>query len=127
MAAVGRVIGYGGGVMGGISAANPQPNELDRKRIERSIKDRKRYRYVTPEVHPTEDGYLIQSSCCSRNIDPNGGVIDIARLEFKPNRGCWWLYHKDHEIGHWIMHGEYQSLQQILALLNEDPKRRFWQ
>lgn len=103
------------------------PNELDRRRIARALENRKRYRYVTPEVQATEEGYLIQSSCCSRNIDPDGGVIDIARLEFRQERRCWWLYHKDHEIGHWIRHGEYQSLQQILELLNEDPDRRFWQ
>ncbi|MDD5035481.1 MAG: DUF3024 domain-containing protein [Methylococcaceae bacterium] len=115
-----------------LARSNPQtlclhPNELDRRRIERAIKNRKRYRYVTPEVQPIADGYLILSPCCSRNIDPEGGVIDIAKLEFKDKRRCWWLYHKDHEIGHWIMHGEYQSLPQILDLLNEDPERRFWQ
>lgn len=103
------------------------PNELDRRRIARALESRKRYRYVTPEVHATESGYVIQSSCCSRNIDPDGGIIDIARLEFHPERHCWRLYHKDHEIDHWIMHGEYQSLPQILDLLNEDPNRRFWQ
>ena len=103
------------------------PNEVDLKRIERAIDKRKRYRYVSPEVHPATDGYVIQSPCCSRNVDPDGGLIDIARLEFKAQRGCWWLYHKDHVLDHWIMHGEYQSLAQILTLLNEDPERRFWQ
>ncbi|QSA99313.1 DUF3024 domain-containing protein [Methylococcus sp. EFPC2] len=108
-------------------SVNPHPNELDRKRIERALEQRKRYRYVTPEVQPYENGYLIQSSCCSRNIDPEGGVIDIAKLEFDNDRRCWWLYHKDHEIGHWIRHGEYPSLPVILDLLNQDPDRRFWQ
>lgn len=122
----------GEGMNGNPARSNPaalqlHPNELDRRRIERALESRKRYRYVTPEVHPTEEGYLIQSSCCSRNIDPDGGVIDIAKLEFNPVRKCWRLYHKDHEIGYWIMHGEYQSLPQILDLLNQDPDRRFWQ
>jgi Protein of unknown function (DUF3024) len=102
------------------------PNEFDRKRIERVLERRKRYRYVTPEVHAIDNGYVIRSSCCSRNIDPEGGVIDIAKLEFRDDRPCWWLYHKDHEIGHWIMHGEYPALPQILDLLNLDPDRRFW-
>ena len=30
------------------------PNDLDRKRIERSLKGRKRYRYVTPQVVTTD-------------------------------------------------------------------------
>jgi Protein of unknown function (DUF3024) len=109
------------------AAMRLHPNELDRKRIARALERRKRYRYVTPEVRGTEDGYLVQSSCCSRNIDPEGGIIDIAKLEFRSERHCWWLYHKDHEIDHWIMHGEYQTLAQILDLLNLDPERRFWQ
>lgn len=111
------------------SAANVRlhPNEMDRRRIERALESRKRYRYVTPEVHGFGEGYLIQSSCCSRNIDPDGGIIDIARLEYRADRQCWWLYHKDHQIGHWIMHGEYQNLPQILDILNQDPNRRFWQ
>jgi hypothetical protein len=107
--------------------ASVHPNEFDRRRVEKALEKRVRYRYVTPEVHDNEDGYLIQSSCCSRNIDPDGGVIDIARIQFRSERGVWWLYFKDHEIGHWIMHGEYASLTPILDLLIEDPKRRFWQ
>jgi hypothetical protein len=108
-------------------AMRMHPNEMDRKRIERSLANRKRYRYVTPEIHAHGDGYLIQSSCCSRNIDPDGGVIDIAKLEYREERRCWWLYHKDHEIDHWILHGEYKTLPQILEILNLDPDRRFWQ
>ena len=45
------------------------PNDLDRKRIERALKVRKRYRYVTPNVTTTVGGYRIESPCCSRNID----------------------------------------------------------
>lgn len=105
----------------------PHPNEFDRRRIERTIEHRKRYRYVKPEVHACEHGYVIQSSCCSRNIDPDGGVIDIAKLEYRSDRRCWWLYYKDHRIGHWIRYGEYPSLHLILDLLNHDSDRRFWQ
>lgn len=109
------------------TALQPHPNEFDRKRIERALEKRQRYRYVTPEVLTMDCGYVIRSSCCSRNIDPDGGVIDIAKLEFNPDRPCWWLYYKDHEIGHWIRQGEYASLPPILELLNQDPDRRFWQ
>ncbi len=117
---------------GNLARSNPMglnlhPNELDRRRIERALESRKRYRYVTPEVSAIENGYVIRSSCCSRNVDPEGGIIDIAKLEFNHDRYCWWLYHKDHEIGYWIMHGEYPSLPVILDLLNQDPDRRFWQ
>lgn len=110
-----------------LTVSGLQPNEVDRKRIERAIQNRKRYLYVTPKVHAIADGYVIRSANCSRNVDSEGGDIDVAKLEFKDQLRCWWLYHKDHEIGYWIMHGEYGSLTQILSLLNEDPDRRFWQ
>ncbi|CAL1239782.1 DUF3024 domain-containing protein [Candidatus Methylocalor cossyra] len=103
------------------------PNELDLKRIERSLRQRRRYRYVTPEVRPVRGGYAIVSPCCSRNIDPEGGVIDIALLEFQDRVGCWRLYRKDHRAGRWVEHGEYRALAPILELLNEDPHRQFWQ
>jgi hypothetical protein len=109
------------------AAPRPHPNEVDRRRIERALGKRKRYRYVTPEVRPIADGYEIVSPCCSRNIDPDGGVIDIARLEFQAHSKRWMLYCKDHEIDHWIRYGEFLALHQILEFLNEDPDRRFWQ
>ena len=62
------------------------PNEFDRKRIERAIKARKRYRYVTPRVAATANGYRIESPCCSRNIDPEGGVVDVALLLYDADR-----------------------------------------
>lgn len=106
---------------------SPQPNEMDLKRIERALADRKRYRYVSPAVQATATGYLISSPCCSRNIDPDGGVIDIARLEFRDEQQNWRLYHKDHETGQWIAYADYPALPPILALLRDDPDRRFWQ
>jgi len=51
------------------------PNELDRRRIERALGSRKRYRYVSPIVRGVTGGYLVESPCCSRNIDAEGGVI----------------------------------------------------
>jgi hypothetical protein len=114
-----------GNLPGFASAVNIHPNDVDRKRIERALRKRKRYRYVTPQVHPVAGGYQIVSPCCSRNIDPEGGPIDIARLEFRERR--WRLSYKDHRAGCWIEHGEYPGLPEILMLLNEDPERKFWQ
>ncbi len=114
-------------VSSGRPALGPHPNDVDRKRIERALKHRKRYRYVTPEVRPIPNGYQIVSACCSRNIDAEGGVIDIARLEFHPPTRGWRLYRKEHETDQWVRHGDYRALTQILELLNEDPDRRFWQ
>lgn len=101
------------------------PNEVDRKRIERALEKRRRYRYVTPQVCFIAGGYQIVSPCCSRNIDPEGGLIDIARLEFLGN--CWRLSYKDHHADCWIEHGEYPGLPEVLKLLSEDPERKFWQ
>ena len=53
-------------------------HEMDRVRIERALHQRVRYRYVQPKVQRAEVGWVITSPCCSRNIDPKGGVIDIA-------------------------------------------------
>ncbi len=106
---------------------SPQPNEIDLKRIERALVERKRYRYVSPTVQGTTNGYLITSPCCSRNIDPDGGIIDIARLEFIAEEQNWRLYHKDHKTGAWSAYADYPALRPILAVLRDDPERRFWQ
>ena len=103
------------------------PNDVDRKRIERALDARKRYRYVSPQVRPSDSGYWIQSPCCSRNVDRDGGVIDIARLEYQANRRAWRLYRKDHTECEWLLVGEYLSLGTLLDVLNQDPERIFWQ
>lgn len=82
---------------------------------------------MTPQVDSSENGYVIRSACCSRNVDPEGGQIDIARLEYRDKRGAWWLYYKNHDIGHWVVSGEFPNLAHAIELLNEDPDRRFWQ
>jgi hypothetical protein len=107
--------------------ANPQPNEVDRKRIERALKRRTRYRYVTPRVRPLEGGYRIESPCCSRNIDRAGGVVDVAWLEYLPPQQCWRLHRKDHREDRWVLHTESASLAELLQALNQDPQRIFWQ
>lgn len=104
-----------------------QPNELDRKRIERALEARKRYRYVSPQVQPSACGYNILSPCCSRNVDPEGGVIDIARLEYVAPQQVWRLFCKDHAAGTWRIYGEFRALASVLEVLNQDPDRIFWQ
>jgi len=110
-----------------VMAHSPQPNEMDLKRIERALVDRKRYRYVSPTVQSTANGYLITSPCCSRNIDPDGGIVDIAQLEFMAGTQSWRLYYKDHKTGQWMAYSDYAALPPILSLLRDDPERRFWQ
>lgn len=106
---------------------SPHPNDVDRKRIERALVQRQRYRYVSPYVSKEADGYRIESPCCSRNVDRDGGVIDIARLEYLDQGRVWRLYRKDHLRALWVMEGEYSSLTAVLQRLNEDPQRMFWQ
>lgn len=104
-----------------------QPNDLDFRRIERAIESRKRYRYVTPMLFRTANGYKIQAPCCSRNIDPDGGVVDVALMLFDEKRGVWRLLRKDHSLGVWELDSEFARLAELLRHLNEDEGRRFWQ
>lgn len=103
----------------------PHPNDVDRKRIEKNLAQRARYKYVAPTVLPDKEGYLIQSPCCSRTVDPEGGVIDIARIEFQDG-GFWRLYRKDDEKQRWVAHSEYLHLDPLLARLLADTRREFW-
>lgn len=103
------------------------PNELDRRRIERSLKSRRRYRYVTPRVAVVEGGYKIESPCCSRNIDRSGGVVDVALVLHDPNRLRWQLFRKDHSSSSWLLDGSHERLTDALERLNADPERVFWQ
>ncbi len=50
-------------------------------RILGALQERVRYRYVQPVVVPAACGWKIVSPCCSRNVDPHGGIIDVAWLE----------------------------------------------
>lgn len=107
---------------------SPQPNEVDLCRVVRAIGQRRRYRYVSPQITPVEGGgYRIASPCCSRNIDKDGGVIDIALLHYLPGACVWQLYRKDHEIGQWQLYSVCGALTEVLAALQEDPERVFWQ
>ncbi len=103
------------------------PNEFDRKRIERALKSRRRYRYVKPSVALVEGGYRIESPCCSRNIDRTGGVIDVALMLHDDGRLRWQLFRKDHAAGNWLLDGDHTRLIDALQRLNADPERLFWQ
>ena len=103
------------------------PNDLDCKRIERALKSRKRYRYVTPSVTTTIGGYRIESPCCSRNIDRDGGVVDVALLLHDAEGATWQLFRKDHKNGLWQLDSTHERLPSALERLKVDPERRFWQ
>lgn len=107
--------------------SSPQPNDFDRRRIERTLQGRKRYRYVEPRVIDTQDGYRIESACCSRNVDPDGGVVDIALLRFEADTGTWHLFRKNHKTQSWEFDSTHARLIELLELLNEDGERKFWQ
>ncbi|MEJ1964576.1 MAG: DUF3024 domain-containing protein [Gammaproteobacteria bacterium] len=101
---------------------------MDRMRISRSLSTRKRYRYVSPSVRLVENGYLIESPCCSRRIDPEGGVVDVALLQYTAQESQpWKLYRKVHDLAAWELHARFERLQTLLAVLNDDPHRLFWQ
>ena len=97
--------------------------ELAYRRVLRALRNRRRYRYVRPEVRPRDEGFVVVSPCCSRNVDPQGGVIDIAWIE--PLGNEWRLHHRDHATGRWATSAE-GALPRLLELLCADPERVFW-
>jgi hypothetical protein len=112
-------------------AAACQPNELDLRRVVRAIADRARYRYVTPEVTPVADGYLIRSPCCSRNIKPDGSIIEVALLLWEAGDGegppSWRLMRRDHKNCLWLEDSRFARIADLFQRLNSDPSRLFWQ
>ncbi|MBC7103323.1 MAG: hypothetical protein H5U13_08905 [Parvibaculum sp.] len=103
------------------------PNDLDRKRIEYALKERKRYRYVLPRVLATDGGYRIESPCCSRNVDAEGGIVDVALIEYREEADLWHLYRKNHMDGTWEFHSTHGRLHELVERLNSDVERKFWQ
>jgi hypothetical protein len=90
-----------------------------------ALRDRARYRYVQPVVLRAEPGWRIVSPCCSRNVDPDGGVIDIAWLE-PTEDGGWRSYARDHKLKRWALYDEAADLSDLLDVIRTDPKRIFW-
>jgi len=107
--------------------APTHPNEFDLKRIGRTLEMRQRYRYVVPSVFGVVGGYRVEAPCCSRNIDPDGGQVEIALMLFDDKHGAWRLFAKDHERKSWEFHSMHRRLMEALACLNEDRERGFWQ
>lgn len=105
----------------------PHPNDVDRKRIERALSSRRRYLYVKPSVLLVPCGYHIQSPCCSRNVDADGGVIDVALVTFHSGPHPWHLHRKVHGQGVWEFHSRHRRLIDILEVVNVDADRQFWQ
>jgi hypothetical protein len=103
-----------------------RPNAFDRKHVERALRERARYRYVTPAVQIVEGGFRIESPCCSRRVDVDGGLVDVA-LVLCPQPGEWKLYRKDHSAARWILHDTYRWLFDLLEELKMDPQQKFWQ
>jgi hypothetical protein len=105
-------------------SAGARIHEMDRVRIERALRHRIRYRYVQPHIERVENGWVITSPCCSRNIDPTGGVIEIAWVE--PLEDAWAVYFKDHVHERWVLHDESRHLQPLLDEICLDSLRVFW-
>lgn len=123
---VGREIGSGSG-----SFVGSHVFVLDRVRIEVALEARKRYKYVSPQVLREGAGWKVVSPNCSRNVDKNGGAIDIAWLapveSDAPGLPSAWLLHaRDHDAGRWVPKLRAPTLAQALERLAADPEREFW-
>jgi hypothetical protein len=99
---------------------------LDARRIERALEARTRYKYVHPRVEREGLGWKVVSPNCSRNVDAQGGEIDIAWL-VPHSGGGWLLFSRDHAQDCWQLRHHADTLAAALAHLCADPAREFWQ
>jgi hypothetical protein len=107
------------------SPVSGQVHDLMQHRLERALRERVRYRYVQPNVRVEGESYRIESPCCSRKVDPTGGMIDIALLV--PHAGnSWCLCSRDHANHTWVARFQHESLDTALDLLCIDSDRQFW-
>lgn len=106
-------------------AAGAQVHDFMQTRLERALRQRVRYRYVQPRVLREGDSFRVESPCCSRNVDPAGGMIDIALLV--PDAAQrWCLLARDHARGSWVPKLEHVPLDTLLDTLCVDSERQFW-
>lgn len=109
------------------SVAPGQVLDFIRPRLENALRQRKRYRYVQPQVLHEHGQYRIQSPCCSRNVDKEGGLIDIALLVPPSEHSeLWSLYARNHQAAVWELHQSNSQLQALLNLVCVDAQRLFW-
>lgn len=124
------------------TSANTRGPVLDfvQRRLTQALRERVRYRYVQPMVwHEGEGkGYRIESPCCSRNVDPQGGLIDIAWLLPADSEAArtllpqltdedgWLLCARDHQTHTWVPRHTSPHLNPLLDLLCVDSDRVFW-
>ena len=99
---------------------------LDRRRIERALRERARYKYVHPRVEALGAGWKVVSPNCSRSVTPDGGEIDIAWL-LPTGDGAWLLHARDHAAGCWRLVLRAPTLAEALERLVQDEAREFWQ
>lgn len=108
-----------------MAAATGQVRDLMQHRLERALRQRVRYRFVQPQVLHEGESFRIQSPCCSRNVDPSGGMIDIALLVPSAAQR-WCLSARDHVNGAWVSRFKDEPLDELLDLLCVDNERQFW-
>ncbi|MFT4174320.1 MAG: hypothetical protein QM639_17280 [Rhodocyclaceae bacterium] len=94
------------------------------RRVQHALGRRQRYLYVQPQVSLHRSGWLVTCPCCSRNVDPQGGVIDIALL--MRDARSWLLFAKQHPDGRWLLKHVDEDLDALLDILCDDPLRVFW-
>jgi len=109
------------------SAAPARVLELAPARMLRALRRRGRYKYVQPRVVREGLGWKIVSPNCSRNIEPDGGEIDIAWLVPDGDTGAWLLFSRDHAQDCWMMRRRDARLAPLLEHVCLDPQREFWQ
>ena len=117
-------------------SANDRVRDLMQHRLERALRQRVRYRYVRPRVLREGESFRIQSPCCSRNVDPSGGMIDIALLiplaaivgsaTADLPRRRWSLCARNYLRGSWESKYESEQLDKLLDVLCIDHERQFW-
>lgn len=106
-------------------APGGQVLDFTQRHLERALRERVRYRYVQAHVLREGEAFRIEAPCCSRNVDPEGGVIDIALLTPAPD-GSWSLQARDHVAGTWVPQAQGLSLGEALDTVCVDAERTFW-
>lgn len=122
------------GVKATVFATTPRRNPVEDLllyRMQRALRERVRYRYVRPQILREGENFRIQSPCCSRNVDPNGGLIDIALLvpdatDSPDGRNHWSLCSRDHTNQVWVVQLRNRPLEVLLDALCMDDARQFW-